>query len=303
MQYWPRKRAKKLRARIRNWSLIDGTLPAFIGYKAGMTHVIINDTRPSSMTKGQRISLPVTVIECPPIKSVSLHFYKKTPYGLKQISSLFSSKLDKNLKIKISKKQKEPEDFDELRLLVHTQPELINLKKKPDLLELPVPGNTNEEKLKLAKELLEKEIKINELFKEGSYTDVHAVTKGKGYQGAVKRFGVPLLQHKSEKKKRGVASLGAWNTRSMWRVPFPGKMGYHQRMDHNKQILKISSKPEEINPKGGFVNYGLIKTDFILLKGSVPGHIKNPIVISKPIRQNKKPYPLEIVAISLRSKQ
>ena len=69
MQFWPRKRAKKQTARVRSWASSKEIKPlGFAGYKAGMTHAIVIDNRQKSLTKGEKISTPVTVIECPVIK-------------------------------------------------------------------------------------------------------------------------------------------------------------------------------------------------------------------------------------------
>ena len=303
MQYWPRKRAK--RVRIRYWANEKGIL-GFAGYKAGMTHIQAVDNRKNSLTKGEDIFIPTTIIECPPLKAASIIFYKNS----KIISQVCAENLDKELerKAKLVKKKKieDVKDYDDLRILAYTQPKLINLKKKPDLFELAIGGN-KEEKLNLAKEVLGKELRIKDVFKEGQQIDIHSVTKGKGFQGPVKRFGVSLRQHKSEKVTRGPGSLGAWNAQGkiMYRVAHAGKMGYHLRTEYNKWILKISEKPEEINPKGGFIRYGVIKSDYILLKGSVPGSFKRLIRLNQAIRKNKK-IPIEAPAIeyiSLASKQ
>ena len=73
----------------------------------------------------------------------------------------------------------------------------------------------------------------------------------------------------------------------MWKVPHAGQMGYFQRMEHNKWILKIGNKAEEINPKGGFTKYGLVKNPYILFKGSVGGSKKRLIRFNAAIRPNK----------------
>lgn len=308
MQFWPRKKAKRIYPRIKSWVNLDGAkLPAFLGYKAGMTHILARDSRPTSITKNQVISIPVTVIECPPLKISSLKFYKNTVNGLSLISEVFNQKTNKELlrKIKTSKKQTEfPKEFDILTAMVYSQPHLTGIgKKKPELLEVRIPGK-NEEKLNYAKSLFEREIKISEIFKELQLIDVHAITKGKGFQGPVKRFGVKMLSHKSEKTKRGVGATGPWHPhKSNYRVPHAGQMGYHARTEHNKLIAKISNEPLKINPKSGFVRYGLIKNEYVLLKGSVPGSIKRPIIITEPARPNKKSQQIQITYISQDSKQ
>ena len=86
LQFWPRRRAKSHKPRIRSWAKSNDPKPlAFIGYKAGMTHIIVKDNNPTSMTKNESISVPVTIIECPPLKIAASHFYKNTIFGSKLI--------------------------------------------------------------------------------------------------------------------------------------------------------------------------------------------------------------------------
>lgn len=305
MQFWHRSRAKRQHPRIRNWVKVDASkVTGFIGYKVGMTHVLIRDNNPKSITKGQNVAIPVTVVECPSLKPLSLRFYTASPDGLQLVSEIFSDKLDKVFK-KPKTQGKEIPDFAELRLLVHTQPKTTDFgKKKPDLLELSLSGKTNEEKLKLGKELLAKEIKLADVFKEGQYIDVHGVTKGKGFQGTVKRFGVKIRQHKSEKTKRGIGTLGSWTPKKVsWRVAQAGKMGYHTRTEYNKWLIKLVADPKSINPKGGFMHYGLVKNEAVLIKGSIPGPAKRAVIITEAIRPSRKAEAAEIKFISLESKQ
>ena len=74
MQFWPRKRARRIYARIRSWVKSDDNKPlGFAGYKVGMTHCLFLDNKKTSMTKNQEVPVPVTVIECPPLKIVDNH--------------------------------------------------------------------------------------------------------------------------------------------------------------------------------------------------------------------------------------
>ncbi len=295
LQFYPRKRAKKEIARVRSWAnLSEPKLLGFAGYKVGMTHAMITDNRKHSMTKGETIFCPITILECPPLKAVSIRFYKKTPDGLKAVSDVFADNLDKELERKIilprKKKTKieDIKDFDDITLIVQTQPKLTSIgKKKPELFEVAI-GGKKEEKLKYAKEILGKEINVKDIFKEGQQVDIHAVTKGKGIQGPVKRFGISLKSHKSEKNRRNPGSLGPWcgQINIMWRVAHAGQTGYFQRTEYNKWLIKIDEKLE--NPKGGFIKYGLVKNPCVLLKGSIPGPRKRLIRFNFPIRPNKK---------------
>ncbi len=208
-------------------------------------------------------------------------------------------------KVKASKKNNEvPENYDYLRLVVYSQPKLTCLgKKKPDMIEVNV-GGSKEEALAKAQELLDKEIRITDFIKENALVDVHGVTKGQGFSGVVKKFGVKTLQHKAEKTKRGIGTMGAWTTKKVqYTVAQPGKFGYHLRTEYNKKCLKISDNPEEINPKGGFVRVGEVKNDYLLIEGSVVGSRKRPITLTLPVRPRKKNIKKDITYVSLESRQ
>lgn len=307
MQYWPRKHARRMYPRIKRYVKSDSEkLAGFAGYKAGMTHVIITDNRPNSITPSESILFPVTVLECPPMKVASIRFYKSTSDGLKAAGEILvsSDKPDKNLSRKITlpkkiKDSKAPEAFDEIRVNVYTQPHLTGIgRKKPELFELAVGGKDAEAKLAYAKSILGKEIPLKDVFGEGQQVDVFAVTTGKGTQGPTKRFGVGLRSHKSEKGRRGPANVGPWAGNRSWRVAHAGRMGFHNRLEKNKWLLKIGEKPEEINVKGGFIGYGVIKSSYLLVKGSIPGPSKRLIRMVSAARADRK-VPTQAPAIEL----
>ena len=311
MQFWPRVSARHHYTRIRNWpESKEPNLVGFAGYKVGMTHLLINDNNPHSLTKGTEIFCPVTIMECPPLKTASIRFYKKTINGAKLISELFADSLDKELERKITlhkKKGKEPTDFDFIRLLCYTQPKLTGIgKTTPETFEIAI-GGGKEQQLTYAKEKLGKEIVVADAFKEGQFIDTHSITKGKGFQGPVKRFGVQLRHHKSEKSRRNPGSLGAWNAQGhiMWRTAHAGKTGNYLRTEYNKWIIKIGNKADEINTKGGFVNYGIVKNPYILVKGSVGGSTKRLIRLTNATRHSGKNImeAPQVAYISTESKQ
>ncbi len=302
MQFWPRVRAKKETARIRSWINSNEIKPlGFAGYKVGMTHIIGLDPK----NKSQPTSLPVSIIECPPLKIIGFRFYKNS-LALSQILSAQDKFLSRRLILK--KKTTEAKnitDYDDIRLIVSTQPSLTRIgKKSPEIFELAL-GGKKEDKLKFAQEKLGKEILVTDIFKEGNQVDIHAVTKGKGFQGPMKRFGISRRQHKSEKSIRNPGSLGAWEAQGkiMYRVAHAGKMGYHLRTEYNKQILKIG-KNDELIMKGGWLHYGFLKNPYIMLKGSISGSKKRLIRFNHSIRANYKlKEAMPISYISLESKQ
>ncbi|MEM2878620.1 MAG: 50S ribosomal protein L3 [Candidatus Hadarchaeales archaeon] len=301
LAYMPRVRAPGPVARVRSWPG-DGRLglQGIAGYKAGMLQVFMIDDKKGSLTSGQEICVPVTVIETPPLTICAVRLYASSGKGPKSASELWATELPEE----ISRKIKTPKRYDhqkslenaekavlsgkiyDVRVIACTRPRLTTLsRKKPDLIEIRVGGGSIDERWKYAKELLGKQVRASEVFKEGEYADVLAITKGKGFQGPVKRWGIKILPRKSEGGRRQVGSLGPWSPpRIMWSVPAPGQMGYHQRTEFNKRILKIGSNGSEITPKGGFLRYGPVRTEYLVLSGSVPGPTKRLIQIRKPIR-------------------
>ncbi len=318
MAYWPRRRSKKIYPRIRGWSkqgFDTASIMGFAGYKVGMTHLIGVDNRKTTPTKGEDIRLPITVLECPPLKIFCARFYKKNAYGL-FVAKDFLFKPTKDLQRKLSLPKNfsdikdldkiNPEDYADITVLMYTQPRLAGIgKKKPEVFELRLSGS-NKDKLDFIKKHTDKELAVEEVFKEAQLVDAHAVTKGKGTQGPVRRFGIGLKQHKSEKGRRQPGSRGPWIAQQhiMYRTAYAGQTGYHQRLQWNLQIVKIGTKPEEINPKDGFPHYGKVKTTYLLLKGSVPGPKKRLVLLTQPLRPPKRDDALPTInKISLQSKQ
>jgi len=120
--------------------------------------------------------------------------------------------------------------------------------------------------------------------------DIRGVTKGKGFQGPVKRFGIALRQRKSEKGIRKVGSIGPWHpARVIFRVPMAGQMGLFTRAVYNSKIIDIGSISEkDINISGGFKKYGNVKTDYVVVYGSLQGPSKRALVLTHPLRLTKK---------------
>lgn len=293
MGYAPRNRAKRMYPRI-STSLKTGEAKplGFAGYKVGMTQVLMVDDRKESPTRNQEIMVPVTVLETPPLKVAGIRAYTSTPYGEKVLKEIWTDKPDSELdrKTDLPKKKHKQDALDKLdsvskyTLIVHTTPKIAGIhKKKPELFEIDI-GGTPEDALKYAKEKLGKDITVKETFKEGELTDTIAITKGFGFQGSVKRFGVKLLAKKSQKVIRKAGNLGPWHPhKTMGTVPQMGQMGFHKRTQYNQRILKISEDAKDIN-KNGYKTYGIIKSSYTLIKGSVQGPAKRLIRLRPAIR-------------------
>ena len=148
---------------------------------------------------------------------------------------------------------------------------------------------------------------MNSLLSEGQFTDITGITKGKGFQGAVKRFGITLRKrkHARTKTERHIGTLGPWTPHHVrWQVPMPGQMGFQQRTEFNKRIIKIGENADEINPAGGFLHYGLVSNNYVLIKGSIPGPAKRLVRIRSATRMGEQKIQAPVVEyVSLQSKQ
>ena len=303
LQFWPRVKAKRSLVSPRNYpALEENVMMAFAGYKAGMTQVYRIDNRKGSLSKGEEIVTPVTIVEVPPLKVLGLRVYDdKRVLGEEWISKLgkdVGRKLSLPKKPKAKDLQKLLDNATKIRLIVSTQPALIGLKKKVDIFEVQMGGNLQDAFVK-AKELMGKEVNFSDVFGQGEMVDTLSVTKGKGFTGSIKRFGLRLLQHKAEKLKRKAASIGPMSpTKVSFKSPQFGQHGFHSRVEYNKEII---STGKGLNIEGGIPKYGVVKNDYVLIKGSVGGPKKRLIIFRKSIRGAKKVEPMSITEVVVSS--
>ncbi len=321
--YSPRVRARSEIPRVRAWPMKkEAKLMGFAGYKAGMTHVIMTDDVPNSLTSGMEISVPVTILEAPPMKVAAIRVYKNTTYGATAIAEAWTTELDKDLNraMAVPKKHDLPAALakidqlirdgiaQDLRVIMYTVPEKVTgiPKKKPEIMENNISGTELKARFEYAKTLLGKSVNISDVFANGDIIDVLAITTGKGTQGPVKRWGIQLQKSKHSRagSVREIGTLGPWHpSRVSWRVPQIGQTGYHQRTEFNKQIMQIGKDGKSVTPEGGILNYGIVRNDYIIIKGSVPGPAKRLVRMRPAIRQKKTlPVP-ELTHVSLESKQ
>jgi len=316
LAYLPRGRAKSMEARIRAWPKIDSDEPKILGYagfKAGCVQVVSIDDREKTPNHGKQLVSLGTVIVTPPNLIAGIRCYSKDANGKHVHSDFYAKNLPKNISHLVKSKDEEtvPEysesDFKkivEVYGLIAVIPKNAGLEqKKPYLFEALVSGGDSKKQFEFMKELLGKEIKINQVFEAGSAVDTAAITKGKGWEGPITRWGVKKKQHKSRKSVREVGSLGPISPQYvMYTVPRAGQRGLHQRVEYNKKIMIMDNTENikyEINPKGGFKHFGNVNGDFIVLRGSVPGTYKRLIKLRTQIRNSPskitKPNILEVV--------
>ena len=314
--YLPRGRAKSMEARIRAWPEISSEEPkllAHAGFKAGCVQIVSIDDREKTPNAGKQLVSLGTVLVTPPILVVGVRGYSKDPNGLHAEFDVYAEDIPKQVSKHITLKNKEKAlenaekilgRIKEIFAIVTISPNTVGLEqKKPYIFEAAVKGGDVQKQFTFVKDLLGKEVKINQVFETGSGVDVAAITKGKGWQGVITRMGVKRKQHKSRKSVREVGSLGPISPQNvMYTVPRAGQMGFHQRIEYNKRIMIMSNSDSEdfkINPKGGFKHFGLVKGDYVILKGSVPGTYRRLIKLRSQIRnipsKINKPNILEVV--------
>ncbi len=307
MGFGPRGRAASEVPRFGSWPADDGQprLQGFAGYKAGMSHVVLINDEPNSPREGMEETVPVTVVETPPMRAAALRVYEDTPYGKRPLTEVWSEDLHEDLGRTLSLPEEHSTDASEIhealeagdiadvRVITHTVPSGLKSipKKKPDVMETRVGGGSVEDRVEFGLDLLEEpDHSASDVFRAGEYADVAGVTTGKGTQGPVKRWGVQKRKGKHARQgwRRRIGNLGPWNpSRVRSTVPQQGQTGYHQRTELNKRVIALGD--EAVTPDGGFVNYGEVSGDYVLFKGSLPGPDKRLLRFRPAIRPKDQP--------------
>lgn len=275
--FLPRKRATRHRGKVKAFPVDDAAkaphLTAFLGYKAGMTHICRDVIKPGSGIHKKEVVEAVTIIETPPMVVVGVVGYVETPRGLRTLATVFAEHLDESFKRRMyknwyhSKKKaftkyvtkyadsKNPIEKDlarivkyckVVRVIAHTQIKLIGLRnKKADVMEIQVNGGSVKDKVEFAKNLFERTVPVSGVFAINEMIDVIGVTKGKGYEGVTTRWGTSRLPRKTHRGLRKVACIGAWHpSRVRFSVARSGQNGYHHRTELNKKIYRIGAAGE-----------------------------------------------------------
>jgi large subunit ribosomal protein L3 len=305
-----------MEARIRAWPKINTDEPKLLvhaGFKAGCVQLVNIDDREKTPNHGKQLVSLGTVIVTPPILIVGIRGYSKDQNGKHAQFDLYADNLPKNISPLFKSKNndepsKSPEKITkkikEIYALIAVVPRNAGMsQKKPYVFEASVKGGNVEKQFVFVKELLGKEVKIDQVFEAGATIDTAAITKGKGWEGPITRWGVKRKQHKSRKSVREVGSLGPISPQYvMYTVPRAGQRGLHQRIEYDKKIMVMDNTENikyEINPKGGFKHFGNVNGDFIILRGSVPGTYNRLIKLRSQIRnvpkKITKPDILEVV--------
>jgi len=352
MGFYPKKRAARHRGKVKAFPKDDASKPvhltAFLGYKAGMTHIVREANRPGSKVNKKDIVEAVTIIETPPMVAVGLVGYIKTPRGLRALKTVWAQHLSEECKRRFYKnwskskkkaftkaslkwkdevgKKEIEKDLAQIkkycevvRLIAHTQQKLLRKRqKKAHIMEIQLNGGSVADKVDYAYGMFEKTVPIMDVFAKNEMIDLIGVTKGKGFKGVTSRWHTKKLPRKTHKGLRKVACIGAWHpSRIQYTVARAGQKGYHHRTEINKKIYDIKlgyhKKDGElvknnaateydttnkcINPMGGFPHYGMVKQDFVMIKGCCIGPKKRVLTLRKSLLVHTKRAALEDIKL------
>ncbi len=271
------------------------------------------DDREKTPNFGKPRFNPTSVLAVPDTFVAGMRLYTRENGADRAIAEAYAKSLPKGVE---KKSNVEPEKFIEdwkqklssvtrMTAVVAVTPRDAGLaQKKPILFEVGVGGGDLAAQLDYVSKVLGKALKFSDIFKPGGYVDVIGITKGKGFEGPVTRFGIKRKQHKSRKSVRAVGVIGPWHPAAvMYTIARAGQMGFHQRTETGKRILSISNaKDAPITPSGGFEHFGEVKSDYALLRGTVPGANRRIVVVRHPTRPNpkKKVTPVQVLEVSTR---
>jgi len=285
MGFSPRKRCRRHRGAVKAFPKDDPKAPchltAFLGYKAGMTHILRDVNKVGSKLHNKEVVEAVTILEVPPMVVVGVVGYMQTPRGLRSLATVWADHLSEECKRRFYKNWKASkkhaftkyvknngtkvagsafsEDQEKnirriktycqvVRVIAHTQIKTIGLRqKKAHIMEIQVNGGASvEAKVNFAVGLFEKKVPITSVFAQDEMIDTISVTRGRGFEGVTARWGTRKLPRKTHKGLRKVACIGAWHpARVSIYVPRAGQRGYFHRTEMNKKIYRIGKKKEE----------------------------------------------------------
>ncbi len=212
-------------------------ISSLLGKKIGMTQVY----------DAQNVLVPVTVVEAGPCAVVQVKTVETDGYNAVQIG--FHSKKPKN----------------------SSKAELAHAKKAGiDL----APRVLSEVRLVDAPALKVGDVVTVTAFEEGQLVDVIGITKGKGFQGVVKRWrvGGGPAAHGSMFHRR-IGSIGMRQTpgRTWKNQTMPGHMGSEQRTVQNLRVVKV-----------------IADKNLILVKGAIPGANGDDVLVRLAIKGQQK---------------
>merc|ERR1712146_469050 len=100
--FLPKKRCTKTKGKIKSFPLDDSSakphLTAFMGYKAGCTHILRDVDKPGSKAHKKEVVEAVTILEAPPMIVVGVVGYVETAQGLRALTTVWAEHLNDEVK-------------------------------------------------------------------------------------------------------------------------------------------------------------------------------------------------------------
>merc|ERR1712032_808085 len=242
-------------------------LTCFMGYKAGMSHIVREMDRPGSKNNKKEVVEAVTIIETPPMIAVGVVGYIETPRGMRALKTVWAEHIGEECKRRFYKnwsqskkkaftksctkwaddlgKKEIEKDLNQMkkycttiRIIVHTQMKLLRRRqKKAHIMEVQFNGGSIADKVNFAREHFEKEVPVGEVFAQDEMKDGKLVK--------------------------------------------------------NNAATEYDIADKSINPMGGFPHYGEVKQDFIMIKGCCIGPKKRTLTLRKSLLTHTKKRALE----------
>merc|ERR1712070_1251807 len=274
--FLPKKRCRRGKGKIKSFPKDDASkkphFTAFMAYKAGMTHITRDVQKPGSKIHQKETCEAVTVLDCPAMVVVGVVGYVQTfntvfaEHLSEEVKRKFYKNFYKSKKKAFTKYTKKYADGKKeieaelaemkkkccvIRVLAHTQIRKIPMgQKKAHMMEIQINGGSVADKVDFAVSYFEKTVPVDAVFSKDEMIDTVGVTKGRGTEGVVTRWGVTRLPRKTHGGLRKVACIGAWHpARVSFTVARSGQHGYHHRTEMNKKIYRIGKKDDKASAK------------------------------------------------------
>ena len=244
--FLPRKRTQHHRGRIRTFPVDDAAkephLTAFMGYKAGMTHIARTVDKNGSKLHKKEVVEAVTIVETPPMSIVGVVGYVETPKGLRSLTTVWAQHLSEQVRRRFYKrwvpegkgkaftkyaqkytteagKAEIAAEYERIksmcqrvRVIAHTDIRAVRLhQKKAHVMEIQVNGGDVAAKVDFARSLLEKQVDFSDVFSQDECVDIIGASRGHGNEGVTTRWGTTRLPRKTHRGLRKVACIGSWH--------------------------------------------------------------------------------------------
>ncbi|KAF8358343.1 hypothetical protein PRIPAC_78184 [Pristionchus pacificus] len=158
--------------------------------------------KPGSKVNKKEVVEAVTILETPPMVISGIVGYIDTPNGPRPFKTVFAEQLSEDFRRRMIKNcAQTPRFYLWQKLLKHRN-------KKAHIMEVQLNGGSIADKVERAKERLEKQVLIDQVFAQDEMVDTIGVTRGKGFKGVTSRWHTKKLPRKTRKGLCKVAFIG-----------------------------------------------------------------------------------------------